>query len=635
MKRIALAAILVAVVTLIASSQPVTVVSTRVLVDSCAYFPQLSADGTMLLYSNTEASELYLKNLATGRVTTVANQGLPGSDARFAPDGKVYYVTQALGKNNLVYRAAHCYDPATGQSQQVLKPKHGAVYVLSTSQGVAIEGEQQSYATAKQVGLYAYTRNSQLFVTDGNGMSLSSPAGECAGYLWASVSPDGTMVTFEAAGKGLYVCDLAGNVLHRLPSASMPVWLDDNHIIAMTNTNFGAQRDKGTFLYVTTLDGEVQRLTDPQEHAVQPMVVGDKLVYVADGGQIKEATLQWQPTPQSPLSPQLPKGRVNSTPPSSGRAGRGFQPAPRVFLNPGHGGHDSNDRPTPYYCYATNDTMPYYESDSNFKKGMALKQILENRGYEVGITRTENKTTDDLDLFEISSLANHSGADMFLAIHSNATGIERKLNFPLALYRGWSGEPCVEGSDSIASCVMRHLIGNNATVWSHPLRIYGDWTFYPDWGPKTGLGVLRYNKLPGMLSEGSFHDYLPERRRLNNDDFCWLEGWNLSLAIDEYFGRSGAGENGMVAGRVIDLYGETPYAGYKFGLDYCPARNNTTVTLLDNRRNVVATATTDGLDNGFFLFRDVPPGIYHLQTGAMNRTVTVRPHASTYCNFSY
>lgn len=628
MKRIALAAMLVAVTSVTVMAQPVTVVSTRVLVDSCAYFPQLSADGSQLLYSNTEASVLYLKDLASGRVTTVADQGLPGFDARFAPDGKVYYVTQQLSKDNLVYRAAHVYDPATGRSHQVLKPQHGAVYVIATPKGVAIEGEYDSYVSTKDIGLYAYSRDSKLYLSDGTGVSVTSPAGECAGYLWASST--NTQIMFEAAGKGLYICDLQGNVKHRLPSASMPVWLDYNLIVAMTNTNFGAQKDKGTYLYVTTLGGNVQRLTEPEEHAVQPMVAGNKLVYVADGGQIKEATLQWENMDPKLLSeaaivPRFDKKQYRQQ----------THIARRVFLNPGHGGHDSNDRPTPYYCYATNDTMAYYESDSNFKKGMALKQILESRGYEVGITRTENKTTDDLDLFEISSLANHSGADMFLAIHSNATGIERKLNFPLALYRGWSGEPCVENSDSIARCIMQHLIGNNATVWSHPLRIYGDWTFYPEWGPKTGLGVLRYNKLPGMLSEGSFHDYLPERRRLNNDDFCWLEGWNLSLAIDQYFGRSGATENGIVAGRIIDITGDSPYAGYKFGLDYFPARNNTTVTLLDNRKQVVAQATTDGHDNGFYLFRDVTPGIYHLQAGTMTRTVVVRPHASTYCNFSW
>ncbi len=45
---------LVAVTSVTVMAQPITVVSTRVLVDSCAYFPQLSADGSQLLYSNTE-----------------------------------------------------------------------------------------------------------------------------------------------------------------------------------------------------------------------------------------------------------------------------------------------------------------------------------------------------------------------------------------------------------------------------------------------------------------------------------------------------------------------------------------------------------------------------------------------------
>lgn len=610
-------------------AQPVTVVSTRVLVDSCAYFPQLSADGTQLLYSNTEASALYLKDLKTGQVTTVAQQGLPGFDARFAPEGKVYYVTQHRREGNLVYRAAHCYDPATGQTRQVLKPQHGAVYIVNTPRGIAVEGERDSHTFGDNIGLYAYSRESQLYVSDGKGSSVTSPAGECAGYLWASVSPGGSMVAFEATGKGLFVCDLQGNVLHRLPAASMPVWLDDGHIIAMINTNFGAQKDKGTYLYVTTLDGQVQRLTDPEEHAVQPMVTGDKLVYVADGGVVKEATLQWQAVSKPAAGTVMMRLAKK-------RHGHHDEVVPRVFINPGHGGHDSNDRPTPYYCISAGDTLEYYESDSNFKKGMALKQILESRGYEVGITRTENKTTDDLDLFEISALSNHSGADMFLAIHSNATGIERKLNFPLALYRGKSGEPCVEGSDSIAGCIMRHLAGNQATVWTHPSRIYGDWTFYPEWGPKTGLGVLRYNKLPGMLSEGSFHDYLPERRRLNNDDFCWLEGWNLSLAIDEYFGRQGDQDNGVVAGRVIDLMSDSPYDGYKFGLDYCPERNHVSVKLRNHESEVTLVATmTDGRDNGFYLFRDVEPGVYRVGIGERDRTIVVRPHATTYCNFSY
>ena len=104
--------------------------SERTLVDSCGFFPQLSPDGQWLLYSPTEATSLMLKNLSTGAVTTVSSKGYPGFDAIFGDDGKVYYVTQERKKNGMVYRAGHCYDPATGKDQVVLKPQHGRVQAL-------------------------------------------------------------------------------------------------------------------------------------------------------------------------------------------------------------------------------------------------------------------------------------------------------------------------------------------------------------------------------------------------------------------------------------------------------------------------------------------------------------------------
>ncbi|MBR5101513.1 MAG: N-acetylmuramoyl-L-alanine amidase, partial [Muribaculaceae bacterium] len=213
--------------------------------------------------------------------------------------------------------------------------------------------------------------------------------------------------------------------------------------------------------------------------------------------------------------------------------------APRVFLNPGHGGLDSNDRPTPFYCVGLGDSVTYFESISNLTTSNELTRILEEKGYDVRVSRVNNTSADDLDLFEIVSLAANSGADMFLSIHSNATGVAKKVNFPLALYRGFNGDACVELSDTIASMMMRRLGANEATVWTHTPRKSGDWSFYHNWGYRVGLGVLRYNKLPGMLSEGSFFDYIAERCRKMNADYCRLESWNYSLSIDDYFGRTG------------------------------------------------------------------------------------------------
>lgn len=103
---------------------------------------------------------------------------------------------------------------------------------------------------------------------------------------------------------------------------------------------------------------------------------------------------------------------------------------PRVFVNPGHGGHDSDDRNNVVLNYAPGDTAGYWESNSNLSKGNSLVSILHKKGYEVTTSRVQNYTNDDLDLFEIVALAANSGADLFLAIHSNATGTKNRVNFP-------------------------------------------------------------------------------------------------------------------------------------------------------------------------------------------------------------
>ena len=311
------------------------------------------------------------------------------------------------------------------------------------------------------------------------------------------------------------------------------------------------------------------------------------------------------------------------------------QKAPRIFLNPGHGGHDSNDRPTPLRLVASGDSITYYESDSNFATGEGLIDYLEKKGYEMATTRHNNTSDDDLDLFEIVALAANSGADLFFSVHSNATGVKKRLNFPLTIFRGYDNAPAVAGSDSLARAVARHLRANEASVWTHRLRVAGDWSFYYNWGYKTGLGVLRYNKLPGLLCEGSFFDYMPERCRKLNADFCRLEAWNQSLGIDEYFGRSQKGKTGVVAGvaRYDCERADTSYIAFEADLKQ-PANQRVVVLRKPNGQRI-AHYLIDNLNNGFYMFDDLKPGRYLLTIEGSNyrREVVVKANASSYCNF--
>ena len=89
---------------------------------------------------------------------------------------------------------------------------------------------------------------------------------------------------------------------------------------------------------------------------------------------------------------------------------------PHVYINPGHGGHDSDDRNVVIYPFAAGDTAGYWESNSNLKKGFALNNCLRAKGYTTSMSRVANQTANDLPLSTIVALCNSSGADIFYSI---------------------------------------------------------------------------------------------------------------------------------------------------------------------------------------------------------------------------
>ena len=310
---------------------------------------------------------------------------------------------------------------------------------------------------------------------------------------------------------------------------------------------------------------------------------------------------------------------------------------PHVYINPGHGGHDSDDRNVVIYPFAAGDTAGYWESNSNLKKGFALNNCLKAKGYTTSMSRVANQTANDLPLSTIVALCNSSGADIFYSIHSNATGVPARRNHILALYRGPTGSPVVANSDVLALNLVQRLQVNAAAVWTSNYQIAGDFTFYPDWN-NAGLGVLRGNQAVSMLSEGSFHDYIPETYRLMNDNYCWMEGWNFSLGADDYFGYSFF-DKGCVAGNIRDNRMPRVINDFiMFGDDNREPVSNATVILMDMNDTPLDTCYTDDMYNGIYAFKMLDPGNYKIRVEqehyfSQTKEVTIQANHSSYCNF--
>ena len=314
---------------------------------------------------------------------------------------------------------------------------------------------------------------------------------------------------------------------------------------------------------------------------------------------------------------------------------------PHVYINPGHGGYDSDDRNMVIYPFSQGDSAGSWESKSNLRKGLALREILQNKGYKTSISRVTNTTADDLALSTIVALCNQSGADVFYSVHSNATGTSARSNFPMVFYRGYTSSPQIANADVLAADLEPYLYASQNTVWTNNYQIWGDWSFRPEWGTQ-GYGVLRGNRAVANLSEGSFHDYIPEAYRLLSFYYCWMEGWNISLGADKYFGRLDNYDLGVVTGNIRDdrikRLQECAQDFLIYGEDILMPIHDATVRLLDEQGNEVQRCKTDTLRNGIYLFKYVTPGTYTVEVSepshfTQTQTVTVNANEPTYQNF--
>lgn len=265
----------------------------------------------------------------------------------------------------------------------------------------------------------------------------------------------------------------------------------------------------------------------------------------------------------------------------------------RLYVNPGHGGYDADDRNIV--------ETGFWESVSNLDKGLYLYDMLVDLGATVAISRTTNTSADDLPLSTIGALANQFNADYFHSIHSNAHN--KQTNYTLVLYRGYDDSPVYPQAKTMAQIVWQNLQDVNRGHWTYSyINARGDWTFY---GSTSGLGVLRTLTMPGTLSEGSFHDYIPESWRLMSMGYKKHEAFAIARSFLEYFNKPDY-QTGIVAGILRDPDLGVSYYAIPATNDPKKPINNATVTLTPGDR----VYQVDDKNNGFFIFDSLAPGNY-------------------------
>ena len=279
---------------LVASAQQVTVTSnTRLLkgVEGPAYYPVLNSAGSQLLFASGESYGLKMYDFADNVVSRISDEMGAGIDASFSANGDVYYVTQKMGDNRLIYRTGMRYDNATAKSEVVLEAQHGYVRPELGTRANGFKGAKKSFAPAKGLGTAVCVQGSVLYITKNGVTKEYTPVPSYAGYLWASLSPDGKKVAFFAAGKGVVVTDLNGKVLSMLGKYEMPCWYNNDYIVAQNAKDDGHQFTSSQIMLIKA-DGTFKtNLTPETSMSMQPTAAAGKIVYTTIDGLLYQMTI--------------------------------------------------------------------------------------------------------------------------------------------------------------------------------------------------------------------------------------------------------------------------------------------------------------------------------------------------------
>ena len=289
---------LVVILALVAMLQPVCAQEVEVTslkrllegVEGPAFHPVLNASGDRLLFAGDNGA-LKVYDFSDNVTQVVTRDYVAGNDACFGGDGKVYFVTQQMDENHLIYRTGNSYDLVTGRSAVITQPQHGAVRAVSATRGGTLRAPVANYTSSDDIGDAAWTEGSRVHVIVGGEERVFAPVDSWAGYLWASLSPDGKRVAFFAAGKGIVIIDLRGQMLAMLGNYEMPCWYKNDYLVAQNAKDDGHQFTSSQILLLKA-DGTFKaELTKPASMTMQPTCGGGRIVYTTIDGLLYEMTI--------------------------------------------------------------------------------------------------------------------------------------------------------------------------------------------------------------------------------------------------------------------------------------------------------------------------------------------------------
>ena len=187
----------------------------------------------------------------------------------------------------------------------------------------------------------------------------------------------------------------------------------------------------------------------------------------------------------------------------------------KVVLDPGHGVETAGKR---------SPDGTYLEHEFNLDMAKRLKAQLERHGVSVTLTRS---TEHDVTISERADVSNAIGPDLFVSLHSNASGEGWTDPDGYGIYTSVRGEAAERNKAARAILARAKQAG---------IQMWGGGLFHDGDDGKRDISVLWKTVAPAVLIEHGFHTNIHEVERLKTDAYRALLARVDAKGILDYLG---------------------------------------------------------------------------------------------------
>lgn len=256
--------------TSLAYGQSVVVKSKQKLpLAEAAYYPVFDAQGSKVLYTSENYKGLKVYDMSANTKTTISDDAGAGYTPVFT--GNEVYHRKSSYVDGRKYDALVKTNITKMKQEEVVAPSRELKSPIAAKQGVIVVSERKLLKTSAEVKPYVTIEDSKIVLYKGSSRTELQPCGtDTPGYIWPSVSPDGTKILFTSAGRGTFISDLNGKILYSLGTINAPVWYTNDYVVGMVDQDNGDYFTASKIVIAST-DGKFkQDLTANEELGMYP-----------------------------------------------------------------------------------------------------------------------------------------------------------------------------------------------------------------------------------------------------------------------------------------------------------------------------------------------------------------------------